>query len=342
MTTIGKSNISGIRLDVSDRRKLTHTLKKFDLVVGALPGRLGYRLVKTCIGVGVDGVDVSYMPENPLTLHRDAVKAGVTIIPDCGLAPGLSNLLVGRAVSQLDEIEYVHIAVGGLPVKRTPPLDHVMTWCVEDFIDEYARKVRIVERGKVVEVEALSGLEEVDLPGIGKLEAFYTDGLRTLLHTIRAESMWEKTLRYPGHAKKMKLLKELGFFDEKPLKVDDVRLPPRRLTARLLDKKLRRPGLGDVVALNVDVGGRRRGTKIRHFYRLIDRYDKERGITAMARTTAYTASVIAQLVAGKFVREDGVIPLEKLGMKPMIFDRIMAELEERGIKIRQISLPPNL
>lgn len=343
-TTIDRDNVSWVQLDASNRRKLVDALKGFDLVVGALPGKVGYQSVKSCIDAKADMVDVSYMPEDPLALGEDAIRAGVTIIPDCGVAPGLSNICVGHAISKLDQVEVVHIMVGGLPEEPAPPLNYVVTWSVEDLIDEYTREAGIVEDGKVIKVEELSGLEEVEFPRVGKLEAFYTDGLRTLLHTVKGvKSMWEKTLRYPGHVEKIKLLKALGFFDEEPVEVENTCVHPRRLTIKLLEKKLRRPEVRDMIAMNVEVGGMKEGLRNSYLYRLLDRYDKEHRVTAMAGTTAYTASVITQLVARKAIEEMGVIPPERLGMREALFDEIIAQLKRRGIEINKsrVTYQPN-
>ncbi len=331
--SIHKENVSSIQLDANDFHELVRTMKEFDLVVGTLPANLGYQSVKAAIDAQVDAVDVSYMPENPLTLHEDALKADVTIVPDCGVAPGLSNLLVGHAISKLDKVETICLMVGGIPEEPVPPLGYTVTWSAENLIDEYTRKARIVENRKVVEVDALTGLEVIEFPGVGRLEGFYTDGLRTLLYTVRdVENMWEKTLRYPGHVEKIKLLKALGFFDEHPMEVANVRLPPRKVFAKLLEKKLRRPEIRDILAMKAEVRGTVRGAKRCYVYHLLDCYDQKRRVTAMARTTAYPASILAQLIAQELIEEKGVIPLEKLGFKEKIFNKIVAELEKRQIK----------
>jgi saccharopine dehydrogenase-like NADP-dependent oxidoreductase len=333
---IGKDNVSWIQLDATNPSKLANALKDFDLVMGFLPGKIGYRLTKACIDAGKDLVDVSFMSENPLALTDNAVKANVTIVPDCGLAPGISNILVGHAAAELDKVQTVHIMVGGLPEKPVPPLDYVITWSPENLIDEYMRKARIVKEGKIIEVEALSGLEEVEFPEFGKLEAFYTDGLRTLPQTITdVYDMWEKTLRYPGHAEKIKLLKTLGFFEEEQIDVEGVSVSPRKLTVKLFAQKLRKPEIKDIVALKVEVSGVKNGRQTRYVYHLLDHYDEKRGITAMARTTAYSTSIIAQLMLKKALREKGVVPTEKIGKNNALFRLFLDELEKRGIRIAE-------
>jgi len=333
---IDADNVSGIQLDASNYDKLAKALRDFDLVMGFLPGSLGFRLLKACVDVGRDLVDVSYMAENPLTLNDEAARKNVTMVPNCGLAPGISNILVGHVIRSLDKVQTVHIIVGGLPERPVPPLGYVITWSVESLIDEYTRKARIIKDRKVVDVEALSGLEEVEFPDVGRLEAFYTDGLRTLLHTVKGvESMWEKTLRYPGHAEKIKLLKALGFFDEKQIEVNNVSLSPRKLTVKLLGQRLTMPEVKDIVAMKVEVSGFRNGEHVCYTYHLLDRCDKKRGITAMARTTAYPASVTAQLILKKVVKDKGVVPPERLGMSEEFFSVFLKELDKRGIVIRE-------
>lgn len=333
---IEKDNVSWTGLDTSNHGELVNTLKGFDLAMGFLPGKLGYGLCKACIDAGKDLVDVSYMAENPMTLNASAAKAGVTIVPDCGLAPGISNVLVGHAVGKLDEVKAVHVMVGGLPEKPVPPLGYTITWSPESLIDEYTRKVVIVKKGRKVEIEALSGVEAITFPKVGELEAFYTDGLRTLLYTMEnVEEMWEKTLRYLGHAEKIKAFQTLGFFDEKKINVEGVNVSPRKLTVKLIGEKLWKPEVKDIVVLKVEVVGVENGKKTSYSYHLLDNYDKKQGITAMARTTAYPASIVAQLMLKKAVKEKGVVPPEKIGMDKKLFSQFSDGLRKRGIKVSE-------
>ncbi|MCJ7431521.1 saccharopine dehydrogenase family protein [Candidatus Bathyarchaeota archaeon] len=333
---IEKDNVSWTGLDTSNHGELVNTLKGFDLAMGFLPGKLGYGLCKACIDAGKDLVDVSYMAENPMALNASAAKAGVTIVPDCGLAPGISNVLVGHAVGKLDEVKAVHVMVGGLPEKPVPPLGYTITWSPESLIDEYTRKVVIVKKGRKVEIEALSGVEAITFPKVGELEAFYTDGLRTLLYTMEnVEEMWEKTLRYLGHAEKIKAFQTLGFFDEKKIDVEGVNVSPRKLTVKLIGEKLWKPEVKDIVVLKVEVVGVENGKKTSYSYHLLDNYDKKQGITAMARTTAYPASIVAQLMLKKAVKEKGVVPPEKIGMDKKLFSQFSDGLKKRGIKVSE-------
>lgn len=332
---IGRNNVSWAQTDASNHPELVKTLRKFDLAVGALPGPMGFKACRASIAAGVDMADVSYMPEDVTVLNKAALKAEVSIVPDCGMCPGLSNILVGHAINKLDRVESVHMLSGGLPQKPVPPLGYVITWSVKDLIDMYSRKVSIVKEGKIAQVEALSGLEEITFPKVGKLEAFYTDGLRTLLHTVKdASDMWEKSLRYPGHVQKIKLLKTLGFFDDKPIEIGNLAVSPRELSAKLLGRKLRMPKVADIVAMLVWVSGLKNGRRVIFNYQMLDRYDRERKVTAMARTTAYTTSIVSQLFAKKAFEEKGVIPPEKLGMNNRIYMKFMSEIKKRGIRIK--------
>lgn len=333
---IGKGNVSWMELDATKRDELITTLKNVDLALGFLPPKFGFSLVKACIDAGKNLVDVSYMPENPLELHDEAVKANVTVVPDCGLAPGLSNMFVGYSVAKLEQTQEVHIMVGGIPEKPVPPLGYVITWSPESLIDEYTCKARIVEGGRTIEVEALSGLEEIEFESVGKLEAFYTDGLRTLLNTVgKVEKMWEKTLRYPGHAEKIRLLRELGFFQREKVSVEGIPVAPRNLTSKLFEEKLSKLEVKDIVVLNVEVSGLMKGQKKRYIYNLLDRYDDKSRMSAMARTTAYPAVIVAELLLKGAIRKVGVIPPEILAMDEKIYRMIIGELKKHEILISE-------
>ena len=336
---IKRENVSGIQVDARKHNSLVKIMKEFDLAIGALPGEVGFQSIKAAIDSGIDLVDVSYMPENPLILNKEAVKADVTIVPDCGVAPGLSNLLVGYAASKLDDVRDIQIFVGGLPEKPIPPLGYTITWSAEGLIDEYIRIAKVIEDGRLVEKEALTDVEKIEFPGVGSLEAFYTDGLRTLLYTMKGvQSMKEKTLRYEGHISKIKFLKALGFLGEDPIEVGKVNLAPRELTVKLFQDKLKKPEIPDLLAMKVKVCGIKENSETRFIYHLLDRYDETQGITAMARTTGYPTSILTQMLAHNMIEEKGVLPLEKLGPKEKIFNYILRELKQRGIEINEV--PP--
>jgi len=332
---INLENVDWMQVNATNHSELSSKMKSFEVAVCALPGRLGYRACKAAISAKVSMVDVSYMPEDVMALNIPALKAGISVVPDCGMSPGLCSMFVGRGASQLDEVEKAHIFNGGLPEKAVPPLGYIITWSVRDLIDMYSRKVSIVKEGKIIQAEAMSELEEIEFPGVGKLEAFLTDGLRTLLYTVKAREMWEKTLRYPGHAARIELLKALGFFDPERVDVAGANVEPREVSAKLFERKLKRRDVHDIVIMLIKVSGLKDDRHIRYVYRVFDRYDEKRQVTSMARTTAYTASIVTQLMARKEIAEKGVIPPEKLGMNKAIFGKLMSAMEKKRVVISE-------
>lgn len=326
------TDVKCVALDVTDQNTAVSLLQEYDMVIGLTPGNIGYRLLHAAIQAKIHCIDLSFMPENPLNLTSAALKADICVIPDCGVAPGLSNILVGHGVTTFDQVSNIQIYVGGNPAHPIPPLDYILTWSLEDLLEEYLRKVTIVKNYHQIEVDALEGLELLDVPDVGMLEAFYTDGLRTLLHSFpTVMNMWEKTLRYPGHRDKIKLLRDLGFLSNSPITIDGNAVTPRAITQHLLRKILTRPDIQDILTMHIKMDGHR-GQREQHYSCYLQtRYDERQGLTAMARTTAYTASIIVQLLANGDIYLRGVIPPERLGMLEPIFDKIMTGLKERHI-----------
>ena len=325
-----------ISFDTTDYDQMVEILGDFDLVLGALPGDYGLPALRACVETGKDVVDVSFTPEYPLELDKDAREAGITMIPDCGVAPGLSNLLVGYGASRLDSIHEAKIMVGGIPEKQVPPLGYTVTWSAEGLIDEYIRDVSIVKEGGLIQVPALSGLESIEFPGVGTLEAFYTDGLRSLVESFpEAENLYEKTLRYPGHVEKVKLLRELGFFSEDPVMVRNSEVKPKMVSARVLERSLTMPDVGDLLAMRVEVSGMKDEERLGFSYRVLEYYDHEKDVSAMARTTAYTASIVAGLLVRGDIQDKGVVPMEKLGANHNLVDKVVSELGKRGVEVEE-------
>jgi saccharopine dehydrogenase-like NADP-dependent oxidoreductase len=278
------------------------------------------------------------MPENPLILQDLAKESNVTVVPDCGVAPGLSNILVGHAFMQLDKVDEMHVAVGGLPQMPQPPLDYATTWSIRDLIEEYVRPARIVKNGREISVEALSGLEFVNIPGLGKLESFYTDGLRTLLHSMKGvKEMDERTLRYPGHVEKIRVLKDCAFFSEEPIMVNERSVTPKDFSAEVLSRMLVLKDARDLLVLQVQVIGEKEKEKMVIRYQLVDYYDEVWGVSSMSRATAYTNVAVCNLLLRGTLKEIGVIPPEKLGMNNVQFTAVISELNERGVKVEENS-----
>jgi saccharopine dehydrogenase-like NADP-dependent oxidoreductase len=324
------------RTDLSDPAALQKAVRDADVVVGAVPGFIGFRMLSTVIEAGKPIADISFAPEDAMELDQTAKKRGVTAVVDCGVSPGLSNLAIGRAAAELDEIESVVIFVGGLPRARYWPFEYRGVFSPTDVIEEYTRPARIVEDGRVVIKEALSEVEPLDFPGIGTLEAFNTDGLRTLITTVRARNMREKTLRYPGHVDRMRMLRETGFFGNTAIDVDGVRVVPRRLTEKLLFEQWRRPASEEeVTVLRVVVEGRRATQRRRFTFDLFDRTDFVTGNTSMARTTGFPCAIVARMLARKDLVKPGIQPPELLGQSPAVYDQIVSELTKRNVTLRQ-------
>lgn len=331
----GTPRVVTVQVDLSDPAALGRVLEGQDLVVGAVPGFMGFETLRRAIEAGKDVVDISFFPEDPFELDALARAKGRIALVDCGIAPGCSNLILGRCEAELDSTERFVCMVGGLPVERRWPYEYKAPFSPIDVIEEYTRPARFRRDGKDVVMPALSEVELVDIPGVGTLEAFNTDGLRTLLRTCRTPSMVEKTLRYPGHAERMRMLRETGFFGTEPIEAGGVRVRPIDVAARLLfDAWMLQPGEHDLTVMRVEVEGTKDGKRVRHVYTLLDRYDERTGIHSMARTTGYTCTAMVRLVVRGMFREPGVHPPEIVGRDKACFDFIMRELATRGVVFR--------
>jgi saccharopine dehydrogenase-like NADP-dependent oxidoreductase len=306
----------------------------FDIVLGALSSRMGLATLDAVIEARTPYVDISFMADDPLTRNAAAQAAGVPVVVDCGVGPGLTSMLAGHAAKTLAPCDRIEILVGGLPERRTWPYEYKAAFAPRDAIEEYTRPARMREHGREVVYDALSGCELVDLPGIGTLEAFHTDGLRTLLQTLDVPNLREKTMRYPGHAALMKVLRDTGFFGEAPIDLDGTKVVPLALTEALLFPQWQYdPDEADLTVLRVEAHGRPGGTPTTLRWDMLDRRDAASGLRSMSRTTAFPATLVARLVAaGRFTRP-GVHPPEVLGAQPGILDEVLAGLRARGIEV---------
>ena len=324
--------IGGEQADLSDPASVSRIVSRADLVISAVPGFLGFSTLRAVIEAGKNVVDIAFFPEDPFELDDLAKARGVTAVVDCGVAPGMSNLLVGRVDSLLDETAAVSIYVGGLPVQREWPFEYRAVFSPIDVIEEYVRPARIVENGEIVVRPALSGIERLTFPIAGTLEAFNTDGLRSLAQTIEAPNMIEKTLRYPGHAEKMELLREMGLFATEPIDIQGRSVRPIDLTTALLFPMWQmREGDEDITVMRITVEGTQGGASLRYSYDLFDRFDRASRTLSMARTTGYTATVTARLLAEGLYAAPGISPPEFLGRSAECVDYILAGLQKRGI-----------
>ena len=330
----GVPRVATRRADLGRAEGVAAAIAGADVVAVAVPGFMGNAVLRAVIAARKPAADISFSPEDPMGLDEAAKAAGVPAVVDIGVAPGLSNVFVGRSVAELDAVDDVLILVGGLPVRRVWPFEYRLVFSLTDVIEEYTRPSRYRENGHEVVREALSDPELVDLPRVGTLEAFNTDGLRTLLTTIDAPNLKEKTLRFPGHIEKMRMLRDAGFFSETPIDVQGREVAPRAVTEALLHRAWALPeGDDEFTVLRVVVTGRAGGSKRTITWDLYDRTDARTRYTSMARTTGFPCAIVARLLAeGAFTRP-GVHPPEILGMDEAVTSRILREMRNRGVEI---------
>jgi len=331
-------SIKTIQLDVSNKDSLASVISDFDFVLNAVPGFLGFETVKTIIEANKNVVDISFFPENPFDLNKLAQKHNVTVIVDCGVAPGMSNILVGYLSSKLDKTENVEIYVGGLPEVRKLPYEYKAVFSPIDVIEEYTRPARYIENGKMVIKPALSDIELMNFPNIGTLEAFNSDGLRSLAETIDAPNMKEKTLRYPGHVEKMKLLRDTGFFNKDMMEINGFKISPLDFTSKLLFPKWKlEEGEVDITVMKIIVEGIKDNKKLSSSYYLYDKYNSETKVHSMARTTGYTATMVLRMISKGLFNQVGIIAPEIIGKNEMCVNFILSGLEQRGIIYNRVS-----
>ena len=328
------SGIRTIRVDLNDPGRVKEVIGDQDVVLGALPSRIGLQTLEAVIRCGKCYCDISFMPEDAMQLDSLAKKHAATAVVDCGVSPGLSNMMVGHAVSLMERADRADIFVGGLPKVRHWPYQYKAPFAPSDVIEEYTRPARIVENGNIVVKPALSDPELMDFPLVGTLEAFNTDGLRTLLGTVRVANMREKTLRYPGHIELMRVLRETGFFDQNEIEVKGVKVRPRDVTAKLLFPRWTyEQGEEEFTVLRVVVEGAKGGKLMRLIYDLYDEYDRTSGTSSMARTTGFPCVIVARMLAHRRFAEPGVFPPEMLALRNGVFEFMVDELARRGVVV---------
>ncbi len=328
--------VETIQADLSDPAIVGQTVGEFDLVLGALASSIGFQTLRAVIEAGKNFCDICFMGEDALELDQLAKQHDVIAVVDCGVAPGMSNLLAAYGSSLLDQCNNIEIYVGGLPRDPQPPFFYKAAFSPHDVIEEYTRPARLVENGKIVVREALSEVESIDLPGVGTLEAFNTDGLRSLVHTMDVPSMIEKTLRYPGHVQIMRAFRDAGFFSKEPITVGDCEICPLDLTSELVIPEWSyAEGEEDLTVMRIIVEGSKDGTACRYIWDLLDYYDRQTNTTSMSRTTAFPCAIVARMIASGRVNQTGVIPPERLAHQPDLVTSVLDELARRGVKFEQ-------
>ena len=303
-----------LKKDLRDHDSYPAILEPFDLIVTAVPGFMGYKTLQAVIRSKKNVVDISFFPENALDLDELAKEYNVTAIVDCGVAPGMSNLVAGYHNERM-KIEKFECIVGGLPKEKIKPFEYKAPFSPIDVIEEYTRPARFIEDGKLITIPALSDAELVTLDKAGTLESFNTDGLRSLLFTMQGiPNMKEKTLRYPGHIGLMKAFIDGGFFDKEKIIYRDIQISPLEFSSAILFNQWK---LGaeeeEFTIMQIKISGIENGKQKTIVYDLYDEYDHATKTSSMARTTGYTCTAAVNMVTNDLFKEHGVFPPELIG-----------------------------
>jgi lysine 6-dehydrogenase len=325
-------------LDVRDGDAVHKLMEGSDGVMSALPYYFNYEMAVSAVDAGVHFCDLGGNTEivfKQKTLHERAKADGVSVIPDCGLAPGMVNIIAELGIKRLDKVDAVRIYVGGLPQKPEPPLNYQIVYSIEGVLDYYTTLSWVLRGGKRTRVKALSERENVPFKGLGKLEAFHTaGGLSTMAFRYEGKipTMEYKTLRYPGHAALMEAIRDLGLLDLNPVDVKGQSIVPRNAFIATVGPRLTKPDGKDLVALRVTVEGKKRGKKKKLSWELLDKYDEKKDISAMERTTGYSLAITGLMQARKKVAAAGVLTPDEA----MPGEAYIAALAKRGVMIREV------
>ena len=320
-------------LDVTKEKELKQTLSAFDLVICAVPGFLGFQTLQYIIESGKNVVDISFFPEDALTLHALAKEKGVTAIVDCGVAPGMGNIILGYYNEKMQITDF-ECLVGGLPKVKKWPFCYKAPFSPVDVIEEYTRPARYVENSQIITRPALTDCEYVEFEEVGTLESFNSDGLRSILQTMaHIPNMKEKTLRYPGHVEYIKVLKSAGFFEEETITINDTAIRPLDFTSKILFNEWKLgPTEPELTVMRISINGQdSTGKEQEVIYSLYDEYDSASQTSSMARTTGYTATAAANLFLKGIFTEKGVFPPELIGKHEEVFHFVLNYLEERNV-----------
>jgi saccharopine dehydrogenase-like NADP-dependent oxidoreductase len=327
------ADLTTLQLDAAKKEELQSTIKQHDLVINAVPGFLGFDTLRSIIEAGMNVIDIAFFPENSLDLDALAKEHNVTAIVDCGVAPGMDNVILGHYNETMKLTDF-ECLVGGLPKIKKWPFCYKAPFSPIDVIEEYTRPARYVEHGEVVVREPLTDCEYVEFDKVGTLEAFNSDGLRSIIFTMpHIPNMKEKTLRYPGHVEYVKVLKESGFFETEKIEVNGNLVSPLDFTSKMLFKEWK---LGEteeeITVFRVMLKGENtRGEIEEVVYNMHDEYSSKTETSSMARTTGYTATAAANLFLEGLFSEKGVFPPELVGKHKACFDYFLNYLEERDI-----------
>ena len=325
-------------LDVSDSKALKSVISGFDLIIGSVPGHMGFNMLKDVIEAGKNIVDISFFPEDPFELDELAKKHNVVAIMDCGVAPGMGSIILGYHNERMTINDY-RCVVGGLPKRRVWPFEYRAVFSPADVIEEYTRPARYIQHSNLVVRPALSDLEKIHFESVGTLEAWNSDGLRSLIDTMpNIPNMIEKTLRYPGSMEYMEMLREAGFFSEEPVMVKGKEVIPLDVTSAIMFPQWKlEEGESEFTIMRINIDGDENGASASYQYDLYDEYDHTSKTSSMARTTGYTCTGAAELVLSGAYSHKGISPPEYLGKEKAHFEFMMNYLKERNVNYKVIT-----
>jgi saccharopine dehydrogenase-like NADP-dependent oxidoreductase len=324
-------NVTTVVMDLSVSSNIKKVVKDADLVIGAVPGFMGFEILRAVIESGKNIVDISFCPENTLELDELAKEKGVTAIVDCGVSPGMGNIILGHFLNEFAVSSYKCL-VGGLPQKPEKPWGYKAVFSPIDVIEIYTRPVRYRKNMKIIIDEALSKCETIEFDNIGKFEAWYTDGLRTLLDTTNIPDIIELTIRHTGTIEPIIALRDSGFFSSEEIDVKGKKVKPIDLTTKLMFSQWEmQPNDHDMTLMRIIIEGIDKGKPRKIIYDLIDNYDVKTDTTSMARTTGYTCTATANLLLLNKYGKKGIVPPEVLGQDETAYTYIIKYLADRGV-----------
>ena len=333
LESLAKEHPIQIRVeDLSTAEGVTRAVADADIVIGAVPYSIGYAMLETVIRAGKNIVDISYFQEDPFGLDDLAQANGVTAVVDCGVVPGMANIILGYHTSKMKVNRY-ECYVGGIPKSRNVPFEYKSPFPVLEVLEEYTETSRMVENGEVVVKPMLSETMTIDIDKIGTLACLNSDGLRTLIRTMDIPNMFEKTLRYPGHVDQMRIFMESGFFNMNPLQVKGGSVRPIDVTSALLVPLWKyEPGEADLTVMKLILSGVEAGKRVTFTYNMYDEYDPTTDTLSMAKTTGYTCTAVTRLVLEGNYSRKGISPPEFVGAEAGCWKRVEHYLKERGVQ----------
>ncbi len=337
VTFINSKKLIPVRADIEDEKQIEEIFRDHDVALSALLHRHSLIAMKEAVKAGLHFVDLAgeFTPERQKFFAK-ARKRKLTLLSGVGVSPGITNVCVGRGVHLLDQTEKALIYVGGTPVRPKPPLNYRILYAVNSLLGLYERKVPILRDGKVKKVLPLSGVESISFePPFSGMECFFTDGLNSLIHTMKGrvkKELWEKTIRHKGHSKEIKTLKSCGLFSTKPIRVYGQRVVPREVLEVLLDSRIKLGKDKDATLLRVVVSGKKSGKDRIHVFEMVDHYDTRKDYTSMAKTTSFPASIAAQMIVSGEIRRRGSLFPENV-FHSRLYKPFMEALKQRGVVV---------